>query len=62
MAKAIPTSCFRQKPEVTNLKQFNVLLEIINLEGKRYIFVVDIDFDKNNKQENFVQRSLLSYI
>ena len=43
VTKSMPAACFKQEPEVSNLKQFIILLETINLEDKKgHIFVVDI--------------------
>ena len=57
----IPNGCFREEPEVTYLKQFHILLEIVSLEDNRGQFlVVDIDFHKIRQIRKPDERSLPS--
>ena len=63
MATSISIGCFRQDPEAPNLKQFNILLETVNLENERgHIFVVGIHFDKKRQTKKILCTAFKSNI
>ena len=55
MAKPMPTGCLQYKKEITMMKQFNMMLETVNLGEKRgHIFVLDIEFDKKRAKKKIL--------